>query len=836
MPLDDADPRSLVPLTTLQNTLYRQLYPFDIVPTDDDNLFPVMAASPRHPHPSASPPPHSHSESSKASAASDAQQTPPPAAPSLPTDDLVARHDCQWADCDKYFADPEALYNHLCNDHIGRKSTGNLCLTCKWKDCGTSCAKRDHITSHLRVHTPLKPHVCVICKKPFKRPQDLKKHEKIHTEEHHAQHKHSKAITVADPSYTTRVRGEQHPALDASASTVDNRDPSSHSRLHDKAQVPTARAKSNSLSASERSSAEYGLLSTPSPEIEQAAVRYPSAESAPVRGHPYHLQAQLPTWEVLTVDGSQSRTSGSSSKRTHDEYSVDDFFTDVKKRKVNPSYDPNMAARLNSLAYQQQAMGAVTGAHSVANNAMFNPRSVSFDIRSPEELAAVNDFLLTLGRDVAGAANGSRSHPQQHYHTQSGPVHHLSSEESSPHSLFDAATLSQLGLAGMPGIPPAPGPGSGAGYHGDTGYLSVDFSSHHLPPAYPSRAAHQSVQAVQFAGYPSAHDMAPAHSQFAPQMQYAGSRARVQRISSVSSDADERYARQYAPHTYAQYLTPSHDGAPHPGASPSARSTPSTPSNATPPHLDDSAPMLFFPEETFGYVRASKAPPPAQLAPMDYNGRNMRVNPLLKSAPGVRSRPEPMEPRLSTTGHRGPPAKLTPESVSSLTTSLTRPPVPSASAPASSSARKGDSLYPLLTSGDEKYKLPPLHYRSPSPGGTDGTSSPISRASTLSPPPRAQSQSQAQAQAQSQLPSIRAIASRVPHTRRDSDDLARAVSRIELETRAPRPVTPAQRAAHARLVMDLLVSINREYRERFGASSPPRARRQEMRDVEMVSA
>jgi hypothetical protein len=150
---------------------------------------------------------------------------------------------CLWVDCTRSFADPETLYSHLCNDHIGRKSTNNLCLTCKWKGCGTTCAKRDHITSHLRgqectfdflstfltslsvVHTPLKPHVCEvsirsirhcstllrhsqICKKSFKRPQDLKKHEKIHTEEHHAQHKHSKAITVADPAYIFRVRGE----------------------------------------------------------------------------------------------------------------------------------------------------------------------------------------------------------------------------------------------------------------------------------------------------------------------------------------------------------------------------------------------------------------------------------------------------------------------------------------------------------------------------------------------------------------------------------------------------------------------------------------------------
>ena len=118
-------------------------------------------------------------------------------------------------------ASPEDLYEHLCQDHIGRKSTNNLCLTCHWEGCGVVCAKRDHITSHLRgesmrsrntkgasvrnskadrlvslrlaVHTPLKPHRCAICKKSFKRPQDLKKHEKIHTEEHHALHKHSKA-------------------------------------------------------------------------------------------------------------------------------------------------------------------------------------------------------------------------------------------------------------------------------------------------------------------------------------------------------------------------------------------------------------------------------------------------------------------------------------------------------------------------------------------------------------------------------------------------------------------------------------------------------------------
>lgn len=238
---------SLVPLETLQQTLLRQLYPFP---------YPPMSASP--------PPPSVNSSSADESA------TP---APSL-------SHRCQWIDCDKILPDPEALYNHLCNDHIGRKSTGNLCLTCKWKDCGTSCAKRDHITSHLRgmhsvwfslwnsrvfhwilsvifhaVHTPLKPHVCDICAKSFKRPQDLKKHEKIHTEEHHAQHKHSKAITVADPS---RVHGDQSmssvESKQTSASIVEKQTRTSQLAAPNRIDLPGSRAKSSSISISDSSS------------------------------------------------------------------------------------------------------------------------------------------------------------------------------------------------------------------------------------------------------------------------------------------------------------------------------------------------------------------------------------------------------------------------------------------------------------------------------------------------------------------------------------------------------------------------------------------------------
>lgn len=72
--------------------------------------------------------------------------------------------ECRWTGCGKTWDDPELLYSHLTNDHVGRKSTGNLCLTCHWDNCQVSVVKRDHITSHLRVHVPLKPHHCKVNK------------------------------------------------------------------------------------------------------------------------------------------------------------------------------------------------------------------------------------------------------------------------------------------------------------------------------------------------------------------------------------------------------------------------------------------------------------------------------------------------------------------------------------------------------------------------------------------------------------------------------------------------------------------------------------------------
>ncbi|KAI6795207.1 hypothetical protein KC332_g12964 [Hortaea werneckii] len=114
------------------------------------------------------------------------QPSPPVQAPQAPVATAPSTIDnltCQWQGCGERCDTAESLYDHVCERHVGRKSTNNLNLTCQWGACRTTTVKRDHITSHIRVHVPLKPHKCDFCGKSFKRPQDLKKHVKTHADD-----------------------------------------------------------------------------------------------------------------------------------------------------------------------------------------------------------------------------------------------------------------------------------------------------------------------------------------------------------------------------------------------------------------------------------------------------------------------------------------------------------------------------------------------------------------------------------------------------------------------------------------------------------------------------
>ena len=66
--------------------------------------------------------------------------------------------------------------------------------------------------------------------------------------------------------------------------------------------------------------------------MQHAPIHYQNPESHDV----YRTQ---PAWEALRPDGTPVVTTAAGSKRSYADYGMEDFFTDVKKRRVNPAYD-----------------------------------------------------------------------------------------------------------------------------------------------------------------------------------------------------------------------------------------------------------------------------------------------------------------------------------------------------------------------------------------------------------------------------------------------------------------------------------------------------------------
>ena len=413
---------------------------------------------------------------------------------------------------------------------------------------------------------------------------------------------------------------------------------------------------------------------------------------------------------------------------------------------------PGMVERLTNLAYLSNNPshgGGAGGGYGLAPT--FNPRSVSFDIHTPEELAAVNEFLITLGRDVTTT---TRAHPVPPRHSAREFDNHPS------HSYFNPAGLNELGLTGMPGIMNSAA-GSGASFSDSAMYSTSSAGG--FPP-YPSRSAHQSVSVpgINF-GAPQSTSLFPDVSSASfPELNGRRDNGFVSTVSTPSSTSDSQLS---SPPPFLglglDYRTPEMMS-PH-----SARSTP-------PAGLD------------FDFLRAPRGPPPiAEITSLDYPSRTTRTMVPLRSVP----------------------ADYKPRTESDLSKS-----------PKSASLSDGgsDSLYPLLAFGSKEYKLPPLHLpreeRSPSPSA----SSSHSGSSTPEPPHHT-----------TVLPSFKSVASGVSTERltrsvrdfeigsqADEEDEVRSTISEEMVDEAQ--VEEEKRLEHARLIKDMLVFINSEYKRRYG--------------------
>lgn len=90
---------------------------------------------------------------------------------------------CEGIPCNKNFASPHELSEHVVEDHIGSRKNEYTCL---WEGCERNhrpFKQRQKIIRHLQTHSKNKPFQCVICGTTFAEQAILKQHMRVHSGE-----------------------------------------------------------------------------------------------------------------------------------------------------------------------------------------------------------------------------------------------------------------------------------------------------------------------------------------------------------------------------------------------------------------------------------------------------------------------------------------------------------------------------------------------------------------------------------------------------------------------------------------------------------------------------